>query len=240
MNKLTCYIIDDEDHAVNSLEFLLDYYCDTTVELIGSSSDYKEALDFLTLYTPDILFLDINLGEQTGFNLLEQLRELPDTDIIMVTAYSEHSLEAFKHGAINYLLKPVNPEELTQAINRITHRNSKKTLPEDKNERLLYPSRDGYNSIAYKDIICIKADGSYVNIYTSSDIPIIVSKNLHFFERLLIEHGEFIRVHKSYIVNTKHIQRIDKQGGSKLILTEEMIVPISPTLRSSIREIIGF
>lgn len=238
--KLTCYIVDNEDHTINSIEFILEYHFSTTVGLIGCSANYQEAVEFLTLHAPDILFLDINLGEQTGFNLLEQVGELPNTDIIIVTAYSEYSLEAFKHGAINYLLKPINPEELIHTIKRIENRNKKILELDDKDKRLLYPSKNGYNSVAYKDIICIKADGSYVNIYIPDHKPIVVSKNLRFFEKMLDKRSEFVRVHKSYIVNTQHVQNIDKQRRAKLILTQDIIVPISPTRRNFIRDMIGF
>jgi len=245
MNKLKCYIIDDEQRAINALEFLLDYYCNDTVEIIGTSSIFNEALEYLGHNTPDVLFLDINLGEETGFDLLEKLgSSMADTEIIITSAYADHALEAFKYGSINYLLKPVDPEELERTINRIETRKFKK--PANPNiapvnaENFFYPTRHGYASINYKDIICMKGEGSYTNIYLTDTESIIVSKNLFFFEQLLQKRPEFLRVQKSYIINQNHIKEINKQGGIKLIMKNDIHVPISNSMKETIMKIIGY
>ncbi|MCZ4243591.1 LytR/AlgR family response regulator transcription factor [Pedobacter punctiformis] len=244
MSKLKCYIIDDEQRAINALEFLLDYYCSKSVEVIGTNSIFNEALEFLEQNTPDILFLDIKLGEETGFNLLEKLGPLPETDIIIISAYGEHALEAFKYGTVNYLLKPVDPEELAKTINRLEARKQKKPVKQSIDpvsaENFFYPTRHGYSSINYKDIICLKGDGSYTNIHLIDTEPIIVSKNLFFFEQLLEKRPEFLRVQKSYIINKNHIKEINKQGGIKLIMKGDIHVPISNSMKDVVMEIIGY
>lgn len=245
-NKLKCYIIDDEERAINALEFLIGYYCNSQAEVMGYASSYEEALKYLRDKTPDIIFLDIKLGDKTGFDLLQKIGELPHTEIIIVTAYDEYALEAFKYNAISYLLKPVGPEMLQKVVSKINTRAINKSstaianLLKTQQERIFYPSRDGYESLLHKDIIYIKADGSYANIHTTNEQQIIVSKNLSFFETLLEKQPDFIRIHKSYIINKKHIKKIDKHGGLKLVLTNDTDVPVSPSMKDTIMTFIGF
>lgn len=245
-NKLKCYIIDDEERAINALEFLLDYYCNDYSQVVGSASSYEEALNYLNNETPDLIFLDIKLGDKTGFDLLQQLGDLPQTEVIMVTAYDEYALEAFKYNAISYLLKPVDPEMLQKVVSKINTRAIIKpstaiaNLLKTQQERIFFPSRDGYDSLLHKDIIFIKGDGSYSIVRTSDNKQVTVSKNLSFFENLLEKQTDFIRIHKSYIINKKHIKKIDKQGGLKLVLTNDTDIPVSPTMKSMVMEYIGF
>lgn len=245
-NKLTCFIIDDEKRAINSLEFLLDYYCNEIVEVIGSAESYEEAITFLDEKLPNIIFLDIKLGNRNGFEILEHIRAHENIEVIMVTAYSEYALEAFKYNAINYLLKPVDPEQLQKIILKINERiNIKPSLAianflKTQQERIFFPTRDGYDSLLYKDIVYIKADGSYAVIHTTDNNQITVSKNLSFFENLLEKQLDFVRIHKSYIINKIHIKKIDKQGGLKLVLTNGIDVPISPTMKTMVMDFIGF
>ncbi|RQO64353.1 hypothetical protein DBR40_25790 [Pedobacter sp. KBW01] len=120
--RLKAYIIDDEERAINSLQFLLDNYCSNAVEVIGNTMDFDEGLDFLSTHEPDVLFLDINLGVNTGFQLLHKLGPLINTDVIIVTAYDQHALEAFSFGTVSYLLKPIDPDRLVRSLERIMGR----------------------------------------------------------------------------------------------------------------------
>lgn len=245
-NKLKCFIIDDEKRAVNSLEFLLDYYCNETVEVIGSARSYEEAIAFLDENVPNVIFLDIKLGDRNGFEILEHIGASENIEVIMVTAYSEYALEAFKYNAINYLLKPVDPEQLQKTILKINDRiNIEPSLAianflKTQQERIFFPTRDGYDSLLYKDIVYIKGDGSYAIVHTIDNSQITVSKNLSFFENLLEKQLDFVRIHKSYIINKTHIKKIDKQGGLKLVLTNGIDVPISPTMKTMVMDFIGF
>lgn len=245
-NKLKCFIIDDEKRAVNSLEFLLDYYCNDTAEVIGSAASYEEAIAFLDETIPNVIFLDIKLGDRSGFEILEHIGTNENIEVIMVTAYSEYALEAFKYNAINYLLKPVDPEQLQRTIIKINERiNIEPSLAvanflKTQQERVFFPTRDGYDSLLYKDIVYIKGDGSYAIVHTTDNSQITVSKNLSFFENLLEKQLDFVRIHKSYIINKIHIKKIDKQGGLKLVLTNGVDVPISPTMKTMVMDFIGF
>ncbi|RZJ79620.1 MAG: response regulator transcription factor [Flavobacterium sp.] len=244
--KLTCYIIDDEEHAINSLEFLLDYYCNRMVESVGYASNYEEGIAYLAKNSPDILFLDISLGEKSGFDLLKEIGKLSDTHIVITTAYDEYALDAFKFNAINYLLKPVNPEELQEVIAKIKDRllrsnaTSINNLLTNQRERLFFPYKDGYNSVLFSDIIYIEAGGANAEIHLKNGEKIAVNKNLLYFENLLKTNSEFIRVHKSYIVNANHIVRFDKQNKLKICLTNEIEIPVSPLMKQAILSYIGF
>ncbi|WAC42522.1 LytR/AlgR family response regulator transcription factor [Pedobacter sp. SL55] len=244
MKKLTCYLIDDEERAINSLEFLLDYYCNETAEVVGAANSYEDAVNYLTKNTPDLIFLDINLGEKTGFDVLEKLDDMPNTQIVMVTAYDEYALQAFKYNAINYLLKPVDPDELTKTLSRVSERSGKAAensiadFLKTQQERMFFPNRNGYGSILFKEISFIKGDGSYVAIVNTQQEEITVSKNLSHFEKILEKHPQFIRVHKSYIINTNHITKIDKHGGLKVVLVNNQEIPVSPTMRDIVMSLI--
>lgn len=235
----------DEERAINALEFLVDYYCNNYIEVVGYASSYEEALKYLGIETPDVIFLDFKLGDKTGFDLLQQIVELPNTEIIIVTAYDEYALEAFKFNAISYLLKPVLPEMLQRVVSKINTRATSKSskvignLLKTQQERIFYPSRDGYDSLLHQDIIYINADGSYLIIHTTDQTEIIVSKNLSFFETFLEKQPDFIRIHKSYIINKRHVKKIDKHGGLKLVLTNDAGIPVSPTMNNIVMDFIG-
>lgn len=244
MEKLTCYLIDDEERAINSLEFLLDYYCNDKAKVIGSANSFEKAVKYLSKNAPDILFLDIKLGDKTGFELLEKIGKMPNTEIVMVTAYDEHALQAFKYDAVNYLLKPVDPEELKKTVDKISLRNMPiKTnaitaILKTQQERLFFPTSTGYDSLQFKDINFIKGDGSYAVITTISNKEITVSKNLSYFEKVLEKQPQFVRVHKSYIVNVQQVIQIDKVGGFKLILADLQEIPVSPTMKDMVMNLI--
>lgn len=237
-NKLKYYIVDDEERAINSLEFLLDFYCHDTIESIAHSSIYGQAISYLEKNIPDVLFLDINLGHASGFDLLKQLPLHPNTHLVIVTAYSEYALEAFNYNTVNYLLKPVDPEALQKTIERIVGRmafaQQGSTLTMPQSEQFFYPTKHGYRSLSYNDIIYIKGDGSYANIHLPDKGVVTVSKNLSFFEHLFSNRQEYLRIHKSYIINKGHIKELSRQGGTKLIMSDGTPIPVSAVMKNEI------
>lgn len=244
--KLQCYIVDDEPRAVNTLSYLIENYCADQASILGSTNKYEEALQFLQQNKPDVLFLDIKLGNgKTGFDLLRDLGHLGNIQVIMTTAYDEFAIEAFKHGAANYLLKPINPDDLKLAIDRIEKLPKQKELTQESKlirtaqDRLFLPDRKGWNSFLFKDIVFLKAENVYTHIHLDNQPTEIISKSLGFIEQNhLVNNKSFIRVQKSYIVNVQHIVRINKQDSGFLEMSNGLSVPISIQMKKEIFEIL--
>jgi len=235
--KLRCFLVDDETHARTSLEYLLEFYCGDDIEVVGFSSDFSGAVDALSLNKPDVLFLDIKLGYKTGFDLIKEIDNLDSTHIIIVTAYNEYASEAYRHNAIDYLLKPINPIELNETIKRLKKLSAPKNIKEfsqNHQEKFFFPIRDGWDSILFKDIVCLRADNSYTDLHCSDESVKCISKGLNFFEQALTAQADFIRVHRSYIVNKTHIKKILRQNNGLLIMSNGVEIPISTNAKEKL------
>lgn len=245
MTKLKCFAIDDEPSATNSLRYLINEYCSDKGEWLGCSNDYAEALEYMNENEPDLLFLDINLGNKSGFDLLKSMNENKHTKVIMVTAYDEYAIEAFKHSAVNYLLKPLDPEELKAAINKVVIKSEEAPaahiahLLKTRENRLFIPNKNGWEMYEIKDIIYLKGEGSYTVVYIENKTMQIVSKNLKFFEAHLDGIDSFMRVQKSFIINTLHIKRFLRKDGGTIEMTDGTMIPVSIQLKDDIMSKLG-
>lgn len=247
MNPLTCYIVDDEPAAIESLKRLLQLYC-PALQIAGTAMHTKEAADFLGNNTVDILFLDIKMQGETGFDLLKQL-EGHRLHLIFVTAYDEYGIQAIKFSATDYLLKPVNPTDLIAAIHKV---NTQKRIQQEqltmlvqsheqqKNHQQKRIALAGQNEIKYvaiDDIVCCKADNSYTIFFIAdSKTGITVSRPIAEYESLLQPYG-FIRVHQSWLINTGKLDSFQKKDGGYLLMINKMQVPVSRQRRHLLKEL---
>jgi two-component system LytT family response regulator len=239
-------IVDDEQLAIESLQWEIETFCEV-IQVIKTYTDPKKAINGINELKPDLVFLDIEMPEIDGFQLLQKLM-YKDFDLIITTAYNQYAIQAFKANAIDYLLKPVDPDDLMQAIDKIKKRKENNTS--NKNiETILtkliktelshkkIPLNIG-NKIIFvcpEDIIYCKSDGSYTSVYMKNDDQYLVSKNIKHLENLLSEYS-FLRVHKSYIVNTKEITELIKQGGGEIVLSNQVIIPVSRSYKHKVFE----
>lgn len=212
-------IVDNEPNIIEGLKFLLTEYC-PLVDVIDTARDIMDARSKIERLDPDILFLDVELDSGTGIDLLNQLSRR-DFQLIFITAYNQYAIEAFRYSAIDYLLKPIDPDDLVLAVKRaseiIKQKNDQIKLQvlidnlqnlSKSEKKIVVSDRDHLYAVDINDIIYLKADGPYTRIQRTKDY-IYASKNLKHFQNLL-QFAGFCRVHHSYLVNLKHMQRFNK------------------------------
>ena len=241
-------IIDDEKRARLTLSLLLEEYC-PQVNVVADCGNLPEGVKAIRRLQPDVVFLDIEMPGHSGLELLEFFDEDEvNFSIIFATAYNEYAIRAFKFSAMDYLLKPIVPEELVQAVERTSkfrmkqegYRNLKVQLSENKWDRIAVPSANLLLFLDVADIMYIKGDGAYSEIIMKDDTKHVVSRNLKNFEEILCENSAFVRAHKSYIVNLNYVKAFNKSDGGSLDLYNGLQLPVSSDRSASILENIQF
>ncbi len=228
-------IIDDEIDAINTLDLILKRYC-PKVDVTAKTNSFKEGIKLILEHQPDLLFLDIEMPQGTGFDLLECI---PNRffEVIFITAHDHYALKAIKHNAIDYIIKPVNIDELMIAVKRVEDKrttikginpNIEKLLENIKltqSKNISVSTSEGVEYINIDEIIYILADGSYSHLYMTNKQNMVVSKNIMEFE-LLLTDKDFFRCHKSYLINLNFVKKlitndnyIELKDGSKVIIS---------------------
>lgn len=228
-------IIDDEKHVVDSIELLINEYC-KDVSVIGKCTSYEEGIHLINHYKPDLLLLDIEMPFGTGFDLLEKITVI-DFEVIFITAYSQYALKAIKYSALDYILKPIDINELRTAIKKTSerknqyHTNKKyeillENLTCKMPSKLAIPNFDGINYVNITDIVKICADGRYSTVHISNKETFFVSRNLGDFEELLSER-QFFRIHNSYLINLDFVKKYSRFDGGVVEMQDSTQLPIS-------------
>lgn len=241
-------LIDDEAAALNVLSKKIEVYCEG-IKVVAQCQSSKDGLLAIQAYKPDLVFLDIEMPWMNGFEMLECLGDQIDFNIVFVTAYDQYAIQAFKVKALDYLLKPVEKDDLISCINRVKSHIEKfdsKSLEElmqeiNKNEgakRMTVNSTEGMEILNLNDIIYCQAASNYTYIYTSNDRKIVVSKTLSEIEKSL-NPNFFMRIHKSYNVNMNYVMRYSNIEGSELVLRNESKLPISRRKKNEVLEAIS-
>ncbi|MGV3610481.1 MAG: LytR/AlgR family response regulator transcription factor [Fluviicola sp.] len=220
-------IIDDEKRARLLLKALLTDYCQD-VQVLGDFSDLESGVEAIKRIQPELVFLDIELPESSGLQILDFFKESElNFSIIFVTAYSEYAIQAFKLSAIDYVLKPINTDKLIEAVSHYKNHKSKQVrqlealksnLYETK-KKIVIPSRDDFQYLDPEDVIYIKAEGSYCQFHLRNGKRILMSRNLKFVEEMIQPFPFLQRVHKSFIVNCNEIAFYSR-GSGKLQLKD--------------------
>ena len=230
---IKAFIVDDEPLAREVVKKHLQKYSDIT--LVGEASDGFEALKLIPELKPDLLFLDIQMPKISGFELLELLSDTPS--VIFTTAFDEFALKAFEVNALDYLLKPIDPDELQAAIqkfilkhqlnynNKHLYNNFLHNIQSPKKDfKLAISTTEGTYFLSPCDIIRLEGEGNYTNFFFINRRPLLTSKTLKEYEEILCEHG-FIRIHKSHMVNCSHVVSYKNEG--ELIMKDNSVVEIS-------------
>lgn len=235
-------IIDDEKRARVSLSLLLQEYC-PEVEVVAECENLPEGVKAIHKHQPDLVLLDIEMPGHSGLELLDFFNENEITfAIIFTTAYNEFAIQAFKLSAIDYLLKPIVPEELTNAISRLQKQKNQqfKALAENINkdsfEKIAVPSGNSFILLKIADILYIKGEGSYSEIILKDKTKHLVSRNLKNFEEILLKDKRFLRTHKSYLVNFDEVIAYNKSDGGWLEMQNGITLPVSSEKSASILE----
>jgi two-component system LytT family response regulator len=206
--KIRALVVDDERLARKDLMNMLRELPE--VEIVGEAEDVPSALIAINELKPDVVFLDIQMPGQTGFDLVEQIDF--DGKIIFVTAYDEYALRAFEINALDYLMKPVHPERLQKSLERIqedTASKPKTFTPLNYNDRLFTTLGSKVQFLKIESIVLISSDGDYTHVFTSEKTKGLVSKTMKVWEERLPEKY-FFRVHRNSIINTEYIEEVEK------------------------------
>lgn len=241
---LKAVIVDDEPKAIQGLIWELSNFSDE-IEVMASFTNPNEALTYLETNTPDCLFLDVQMPTIGGFQFLEQLKTT-DFAVIITTAYDEYAIKALKHDAIDYLLKPIDSDDLKAAIVKIK-KHSDRVINAARFERMLtnFNSKFGKKRITINtdgkllfldvdDIIYVESDGNYSTLFLQNNKKIVVTKKLKEVDAMLPEHY-FFRIHNSYIINLNKIKAFVKNEGY-VIMDSEHKIPVARKRKSDFLE----
>lgn len=239
---LHAIIVDDEEYSRKSLFFLLQENC-PNVEVSFIASSVKQARDFLQQNEVDLVFLDIAMPREDGFELLPSLQK-KQSMVIFTTAYDQYALKAIKSNAIDYLLKPIDITELIESVNKAQKwaelllnqraddkpsvaENSPADIPlPNKSLKISLPHTHGYTVIDTNDIMYVEADSNYCVFHLKTNENIVTSKPLKEFESLLETNG-FMRIHKSVILNFNFLKEYSNKNGLQVVLKDNTLLPVS-------------
>lgn len=234
-------IVDDEAPSREVMANYLRDYCQD-IEVIATASTLKTAYRAIRKHNPDVVFLDIEMPDGKGFDLLKMFEEI-NFRVIFVTAYAEYAIRAFRVNAVDYLLKPVKIDELIASVEKIRNENRwtfegekinglLRNLSENNNSQptIVVSNIKGFDVLKIREIIMCKADGYCTNFFMEGKKKVISSKNLKQYEDLLAEHN-IIRVHHSYLVNLIHVQKFTRQG--EIILSENNKASLGDSFRNA-------
>jgi two-component system, LytTR family, response regulator len=238
-------VSEPDDHTLNLITNTIHAYC-PNVMIAATIKDIKNGIGAINEYEPDLLLVDIKLPDGSGFELIDHFSK-PDFKVIFISAYADYAIKAIKYNAIDYLLKPVKPDELAQAIKkaddliRFEEKLQAKALgmsisDMNKSHRMVLKSIDQIHVIDSNDIVHIEADGNYSTFYLTDCRKIVVSKSTKEFEEALLDQG-FHRIHKSHIVNINRMSYFDKTDGGTLIMCNGDQVPVASRKRDMLMEL---
>lgn len=237
MNKYKTIIIEDEKRAQILLQNILEKHF-PNVEIMAIADDLPSGVKAINKHKPDFIFLDIEMPNFSGLEILDFFNEKEvNFSIIFTTAYNHYAIEALKIAAVDYLLKPLNKEDIKEALERFEKKNAaynqesfsslKSIISDKKINKIAVPEGNQLHFIKPEDIVYIKADNSYSELYLQNGKQMIVSRSIKNFEDGLKGNPCFCRIHKSYLINTQFVEKYDKSNGGWVTLSNKKELPIS-------------
>ena len=235
--KLITIIIDDEPDAVDFISSIATEYC-PDLDVVGKANNVREGVALINEIKPDLVFLDVEMPNGTGFELLTHFPE-KTFDVIFITAFNHYAIQAIKFSAVDYLLKPININEFIEAVNKVVSKRRSGVLSGNENfdillenlrtshpTRLVIPTSDGREYLNPKDIIRIEADRSYSWFFITGRHKILVSRHLKEFQDLLNDRN-FFRPHNSHLINLDFVKKFIRHDGGYIEMTDGSQIPIS-------------
>ena len=239
-------LIDDETFNLENLRILLHRHC-PQVNILATAQNVSDAVDIIEKHLPDLVFLDIQMGDKSGFDVLKLL-PMRNFELIFVTAYDQYGIQAVKFAALDYLLKPIDIEELMDAVNKAEHRLARQTQTsqldfllqqikksETNVSKIALQMQGEIRYVALSDIVRCEADNTYTHFFLSNNEKILVSKSLKEYADLLRPNG-FLRTHQSHLVNPKYVKSWLKEDGGVLLLTSGEKIPISKPNKETVKQ----
>lgn len=236
LTPVNAVIIDDEQDSRDALQLMLETFC-PSVAVIGVADSVASGHRLLSDLSPDLVFLDIEMRDGNGFELLNQFASKKTTGfkVIFVTGYDNYAVKAFKYLAIDYLMKPVDPDDLQDAIQKVADSLRydavqsevfEQIARKEDPDRLVVPGLNHHRVLRFDEISVISANGNYVFFKLTDQSQHLASRNLMYYEQWL-PSNIFFRVHKSHIVNLNHVRDINSGGDRRVTLTNDLEVPLS-------------
>jgi len=249
---ITALLIDDDKHLRKGMKSLLERYA-SEIMIIGEAESVKTGIVALEKYKPQVVFLDIHLSDGTGFDILEEFAKANGkmtSHIVFITAHEQYALKAFKFSALDFLLKPVDPEELQKTITKIKQTLEKNNSFEhidlllenirkkvDHFKRIALSTSEGIHLFEISDIIRCESQDNYTKFYITNHKPLLISKTLKEYEELLGEHG-FERIHQSHLINLAFLKSYIKNDGGYVVMADNANLPISQRKKERLQELI--
>ncbi len=237
---LKALIIDDEENSRAALKGKLDLFC-PDIRPITEAGDIDSAISEMVSGKPDVMFLDVKLACETGFELLERVRDEEiqwNGQVIFTTAHDEFALKAIKFSALDYLLKPIDPEELVKAVRKVQQINSVEPTENvsvllenfrsatSSPKKIVIPSSDGMHIIKVSDILRCESSSNYTQFVLKTGKNLLASKTLKEFDNMLSDHN-FERIHKSHLVNMNYVKRYVQSDGGYVIMEDDSRIPVA-------------
>ncbi|SHI76514.1 LytR/AlgR family response regulator transcription factor [Aquimarina spongiae] len=236
--ELHVVIIEDEKNSLDTLSHLLLDFCES-VTILGSANNVNEGISLIKETNPDLVFLDIELHSGTGFDILQKLDHIA-FEVIFTTAFEQYAIKAIKFSSVDYLLKPIDLDELQSALSKVRSRKGDKAyiqqvqnlvknleIQDVTNKKICLSTHEGIEFVKVLDIRYCKANGSYTLFSIKGQSDQLVSKNLKEFEMLLQEY-DFMRVHNSYLINLREVKKYIKSEGGYIIMNNGDHINLSP------------
>src|SRR5215510_605202 len=238
---IRCVLIDDESNSLEMMEWLLKTYC-PQVQIEAMCNSASKGIEAINKHKPDVVFLDIEMPHMNGFDMLEQFDKLT-FDVVFCTAYDQFAIKAFKYSALNYLLKPVDPEDLKETIRRIEERQTTpsreqvellfqniKQVSRSSTQRIALTTGDGMIFVPTQDILYCQAESNYTSVVLTGGRKILVSKVLKEIDETL-SGPDFFRIHNSYLINLNHIKKYVRGEGGYIVMDDGASISISRSKR---------
>lgn len=240
---ITAAIVDDEAQSRENLHDLLRRR-HPGIQLLGMGHDVPSGIALVRERRPALLFLDIEMGEMTGFDLLKALT-VPRPHVIFTTAHEGYAVKAIRFNALDYLLKPIVPTELDDAVNKAMTGSGRTAAPDNipallgsvvSERQMALPVTDGLVVVQMDEMLYCKSDDNYTEVYMRTEKkPYVISRPLSEFDAFL-QHQGFVRIHQSYLINRKHIKRYIKGEGGEVIMANDAHLPVSRRQKAALME----
>lgn len=217
--------------------------------IVGATDSVANTIKAIKELKPDVVLLDIEMKDGTGFDVLKQFPN-PSFKVIFITAYQQYSLEAFKFSALDYILKPVDPDQLAKAVNKAVEHIDREKLSNkidaflynmehaSQEKKIVLKTAESIHVVSLKDIMYCQAYEGYTNFYLVDKSKILVSRTLGEYDELFSEH-HFIRIHQSYLLNINYIKRYEKGEGGAIVLTNETTIPVSARKKEQLMKLLA-
>ncbi|MFZ1514632.1 MAG: LytTR family DNA-binding domain-containing protein [Saprospiraceae bacterium] len=245
--KFKAVLVDDEEHCINTLQWQLEQYCSNDVEIIGKFSKPLDSIEKIFNLKPDIVFTDIQMPEMNGLELAAQLEHIVK-HVIFTTAYDQFALKAIKLNALDYLMKPIDRDELRATIDKVKNLSIKREQDQTNGSeefrkskfvnKIALKNSDGLTFISLNDIVFVEADSAYSIFHMVSQKKIVISRTLSYVEELLDDPG-FFRVHKSYIINLAYVENYIRGDGGEIIMSNGVSIALSRNKKDEFLKIFG-